>query len=98
MMMSTKTKRPTDMSDEELQRYAEQLASVDYEPDVVRVDDTRDLAAVADAADAVRAAEARLAEAVTVARAHERSWGRIGLALGVSRQAARQRFGTQIGE
>lgn len=91
-MMTTKTTRPTDMTDAELERYAEQVAAEDYQPEVVHVDDTRDLAAVADAADAVRAAEARLAEAVTVARAHERSWTRIGLAMGVSRQAARQRF------
>ena len=42
--------------------------------------------------------EAKLLEAVTMARAHERSWGRIGIALGVSRQAARQRFADQVGD
>lgn len=51
-----------------------------------------DLRAVAVAADAVAAGEARLTEAVEIARAHGRSWTRIGDALGVSRQAARQRF------
>ena len=34
-----------------------------------------------------------LVEAVKRARAHGRSWNRIAVALGVSRQAARQRFG-----
>ena len=96
--MTAQTKRLSDMSDAQLAQYAEQVGSEDYEPDVVRVDDTRDLAAVADAADAVRAAEAKLLEAVTMARAHERSWGRIGIALGVSRQAARQRFADQVGD
>ena len=35
---------------------------------------------------------ARLTEAVEIARAHGRSWTRIATALGISRQAARQRF------
>ncbi|MGV1007210.1 MAG: hypothetical protein ACOYBY_01220 [Dermatophilaceae bacterium] len=96
--MTAQTKRLSERTDEQLAQYAEQVVSEDYDPDVVAVDDTRDLAAVADAADAVRAAEARLAEAVTVARAHERSWTRIGLALGVSRQAARQRYAQQVGD
>jgi len=42
--------------------------------------------------EAVRADEARLREAVNVARAHDRSWNQVAVALGVSRQAARQRF------
>jgi hypothetical protein len=51
-----------------------------------------DLCAIAEAADAARADEARLREAVQVARARGRSWNQIAVALGVSRQAARQRF------
>lgn len=59
-------------------------------------DNTEDLHAVAVAADGVTTAEARLREAVAIARAHGRSWNRIGIALGVSRQAARQRFSSLI--
>jgi hypothetical protein len=36
-------------------------------------------------------------EAVEVARAHGRSWNQIAVALGVSRQAARQRFASKVG-
>lgn len=57
--------------------------------DLEHTDDLRD---VAEAADAVTADQARLQEAVAVARARGRSWNHIALALGVSRQAARQRF------
>ncbi len=56
------------------------------------VENTEDLRAVAGAADTLTTDEARLTEAVEIARAHGRSWTRIGIALGVSRQAARQRF------
>jgi hypothetical protein len=45
----------------------------------------------------VRDDEARLREAVHLARAHGRSWNQIAVALGVSRQAARQRFADKIG-
>ena len=55
-------------------------------------EDMRDLREVAVAADAVAAAEARLTEAVAVARAHGRSWNRIAVGLNVSRQAARQKY------
>ena len=40
----------------------------------------------------MRADEARLREAVQIARGHGHSWNRIAVALGVSRQAARQRY------
>ena len=53
---------------------------------------TDELRSVAEAAQAVRDDEARLPEAVELARAHGRSWNQIAVALGVSRQAARQRF------
>ena len=56
------------------------------------VEHTEDLRAIAAVSEAVRADEARLREAVEVARAHDRSWNQIAVALGVSRQAARQRF------
>jgi hypothetical protein len=75
----------------EFEQRADQL-----DPDTVTVDDVSDLRAVAEAADAVAAAEARLREAVEVAHARGRSWGSIGVALGVTRQAARKRFGHAV--
>jgi hypothetical protein len=54
--------------------------------------DTADLRAIAEASEDVRAGQARVREAVQLARANGRSWGQIGIALGVSRQAARERF------
>lgn len=61
-------------------------------PGTADVEHTDDLRSIAEAADAMASDEARLTEAVERARAHGRSWTRIGVALGVSRQAARQRF------
>ncbi len=57
------------------------------------IDDLRQIAAVSEA---VRADEARLQKSVSIARAHDRSWNEIAIALGVSRQAARQRFSSKI--
>ncbi|MFT4036374.1 MAG: hypothetical protein QM679_12445 [Patulibacter sp.] len=56
------------------------------------MDDTTDLRRIADTADTIRSADAHLYELVEIARANGRSWGEIGLSLGVSRQAARERF------
>jgi hypothetical protein len=69
----------------------EQLAD-QLDPGTVEPERIEDLRAIAEAADAARADEARLREAVQVARARGRSWNQIAVALGVSRQAARQRF------
>lgn len=68
----------------------------DLDPDSVKVRDTAELRAIAEAAEAARRAEAEVVERVGIARAHGRSWNLIALALGVSRQAARQRFATKI--
>ncbi len=62
------------------------------DPNTARVEGTNDLREIATAAEAVRADDARLREAVLLSRARGRSWNHIALALGVSRQAARQRF------
>lgn len=94
--MTTKTAHVAAMTDDELDAYADVVASDDYDPVVVEVDDLRDLRAVADAGAAVQAADAQLVEVVALARAHGRSWTRIGVALGVSRQAVRQRFGQLV--
>lgn len=81
-------------SEEEIQRAAERAEELD--PSGVPMDDTTDLRAIAEAVEGVRVGEARVRELVGVARAHGRSWGEIGIALGVSRQAARERFVEKI--
>ncbi len=78
------------------QDIAEAIERLDTWSDTLTADDfeaTDDLVAVARAADAVEAAKVALEAAVTTARAGNRSWNQIALSLGVSRQAARQRFG-----
>ncbi len=72
------------------QRFAQLADGLD--PGTVEVDHIDDLREVAAASEALRAYEVQLRESVSVARAHGRSWNQIALALGVSRQAARQRF------
>ena len=54
--------------------------------------DAGDLRSIAEASEGVRAGQARVRELVQLARSNGRSWGQIGIALGVSRQAARERF------
>ncbi len=60
--------------------------------DAERVDRLEDLAAVGAAAEARDHADATLASRVAVARSHGRSWTEIAVRLGVSRQAARQKY------
>jgi hypothetical protein len=77
-------------TDDEIKRAAgrfEQLAD-ELDPANTEVDHADDLRAIAAVCEAVRADEARLQEAVEVARAHNRSWNEIAVALGVSRRAA----------
>lgn len=81
-------------TNEEIQRAAK-LAE-EFGPAGVPIDDTTDLRTLAEAVDSVRAGEARVRELVARARATGRSWGEIGIALGVSRQAARERFAEKI--
>jgi len=88
------TKGETMHTDEEIQRAAK-LAE-EFDPANVPMDDTTDLRAVAEAVDRVRAGEARVRELVALARANGRSWGEIGIALDVSRQAARERFSDKM--
>ncbi len=65
------------------------------EPDELEApESTADLRRIAVALSQVAEAENQLRDAVIAARANGRSWGRISLVLGVSKQAARQRFGT----
>lgn len=66
------------------------------DPETAHVEHIDDLRQIGIATQAIQADQARLREAVEVARAHGRSWNDIALALGVSRQAARQRFADKI--
>jgi len=64
------------------------------EPDELEApDSTADLRRIAVNLGQLADAENELRDAVVAARANGRSWGRISLVLGVSKQAARQRFG-----
>jgi hypothetical protein len=86
----------TDEQIEEATRRFEALAG-DLDPQTAQVEDLAGLRAIAEAAERARRDEALLTERVALARAHGRSWNRIAAALGVSRQAARQRFGGKVG-
>jgi hypothetical protein len=81
-------------TDKEIERAAQRFERLtdSLDPATAEVEGTDDLRDVATAAETVRADDARLREAVLLARAHGRSWNHIALALGVSRQAARQRY------
>ena len=85
-------------TDEEVERAAERFDELaeDLDPATTRVLVTEDLRGIAEAAQTLRDDEARLREAVEIARTHGRSWNQIAVALGVSRQAARQRFVDKI--
>jgi hypothetical protein len=91
-----KTMRHTDAQIEAAARRFEQLAD-QLDPATADVEDLSDLRAVAEAADQVRRDEALVRERVAAARARGRSWNRIAVALGVSRQAARNRFASKAG-
>lgn len=82
--------------DSEIEKMAERFEELTggSDPVVTGFDRLDDLRAIAEAADAVKASQARLREAVQLARARGRSWNRIALPLGVTRQAARSRFAT----
>jgi hypothetical protein len=86
-------------SDEEIEEAASRFQRLadELDPAAARVDDMSDLRAVAEAADQVRHSEAMVTERVAAARAKGRSWNRIAIALGVSRQAARHRFADKVG-
>ncbi|HEX3900196.1 MAG TPA: hypothetical protein VHW74_13590 [Mycobacteriales bacterium] len=87
-------------SDKDIERAAqryEQLTN-NLDPAAVNVEQTEDLQSIATVAEAVRADEARLRDVVESAREQGRSWNQIAVALGVSRQAARQRFSSKASE
>jgi hypothetical protein len=82
----------TKHTDAEIAEAAARFEAWADELDPAKLADIGDLRDIAAAASAVRADEARLREAVQIARARGHSWNRIAVALGVSRQAARQRY------
>lgn len=63
------------------------------DPAETPAEDPRDLRRIGLALADVAKAEGDLADAVADARRNGRSWGEIALVLGVSKQAARQRYG-----
>lgn len=83
--MATRTKRTND-------EIADQLERRDRSLDVWR--DAAPLHRIKDARAAVETAEGALADAVRAAREDDYSWTAIGMFLGVSKQAAQQRFGS----
>lgn len=86
----------TDAEIEEAANRFEMLAD-NLDPASVKADDLSDLRAIAEAAEQVRRDEALVTERVAAARAQGRSWNRIAVALGISRQAARHRFVSKLG-
>lgn len=66
------------------------------EPDPADARDASHIRRVIAASEAVEVAQGELVAAVAAARAAGDTWDAIGVALGVSRQAAFQRFGRAI--
>lgn len=62
------------------------------DPDDAIAEDAQDLRDVAELTDSMQQLEQRLVDAVRRARVNGKSWTKIAIALGVSRQAARQRY------
>ncbi len=83
--MSNKTTRH--MTPEEVEAWLD-----GFEPTADEASDASDLRRISEAAQGAEDASEELREAVRAARAKGRSWGAIGVVLGVSKQAARQRF------
>jgi len=65
----------------------------DLDPDITPAEDPGGLRRIGLARHALDRARSELDDAVAAARDAGRSWGAIGMVLGVSRQGARQRFG-----
>jgi len=86
--------KPTRHTEEDIQRL--QKLADDFDPSMAPPRDAGDLRAIAETVDSIHAGEAKLRELVQLARARGRSWGEIAIALGVSRQAAHERFAEKI--
>lgn len=97
----TKPTARTDTDDETTDNAAElaaaELAAAEawldeLDPETTPAEDPVDLRRIGHAARAIDAAREELGVAVAAARENGRSWGAIGMVLGVSKQAARERF------
>jgi hypothetical protein len=86
--MATKTMTKKEQELAETEAWLDSL-----DPETTPAEDPVDLRALAEANDGLEQAERSVAAAVDVARAAGRSWAQIGMILGISRQAAQQRFG-----
>jgi hypothetical protein len=87
--VTTVTNRRT-QEEAEAARAEARLDALD--PEVTPAEDPVDLRRIGLAVRGIDAAKAELDAAVAAARAAGRSWTEIGTVLGVSRQAARERF------
>lgn len=83
------------MNGKTLDEYAEAFEAwaESVDPADLREADTASLRRIADLASRSRAVDSELAAAVTAARSDGRSWSAIGAMLGVSKQAAQQKYG-----
>ena len=81
-------------NDEEIRRL--QKLAENFAPSSDPGRDVGELRAIAETVDSIHAGEAKLRELVQMARARGRSWGEIAIALGVSRQAAHERFAEKV--
>lgn len=79
--------------EQEAERAAERFEALDV--DHLEWRDAAPLRAIAEANEGIQAAKDRLAAAVEAARVERFSWQAIGVMLGISRQAAQERFGTK---
>ena len=86
--MTTRTRDQLDQASADTEAWLDSL-----DPAEVPADPIPDLRAISQISQAIERDQARLVEAVTVARVAGRSWGMIARALGVTRQAAQQRYG-----
>jgi DNA-directed RNA polymerase specialized sigma24 family protein len=77
--------------DEIVTQTEELLDSVD--PATLEWEDPVELRRIGAANENLRRVSTELRDAVSAARAHGRSWAEIGVVLGISKQAAQQRFG-----
>ena len=92
--MPNTTKRPVEMTNDEL---AEYVASDEFAAKPAgKRQDASPVRAIASAQATVDAAELTLTDAVAAARAAGFSWTDVAMMLGVTRQAARQRFVEKI--
>lgn len=89
-MQNTNDEHASAEIEEAAQRFEQLADALDIE--AAEVDHMGDLRQIADISEALHEGEVRLQETVNMARARGRSWNQIAIALGVSRQAARQRF------